>query len=304
MLRILPAPLVAVIALTCIVINTLFWCIPLFALTPIKFIPIPSLRLRISLTLARLAENWISVNNFLFRLAGPARWEVTGLDGLSPDKWYLIISNHLSDVDIPVLQRTFNRRIPFSRVFTKQELIWFPVLGPAWWALDYPFMKRYSAEYLKRHPEKRGHDLETTRRACEKFRHLPTSILNYVEGTRFSPQKHAEQSSPYRHLLRPKAGGIAYVLASMGEMFTSILDVTIIYPDGPVSLWDLLCGRVNHVIVDARQRPVPVEFLDGDYSGDPVFREQFQQWLHELWLEKDELIERRRTEAPRAAVLV
>lgn len=304
MLRFLPPALVGVIAVTCVAVNTFFWCIPLFALTLFKLLPIPSLRLRISLILARIAENWISVNNFLFRLAGPSRWEVSGLDGLSPDKWYLIISNHVSDVDIPVIQRTFNRRIPFSRVFIKQELIWFPVLGQAWWALDYPFMQRYSSEYLKRHPEKRGQDLETTRRACEKFRHLPTSILNYVEGTRFSPQKHAEQASPYRHLLRPRAGGIAYVLASMGEMFTSILDVTIVYPDGPVSLWDLLRGQVNHVIVDVRQRPVPDELLHGDYSNDPVFREKFQQWLHEIWLEKDGLIEQLRTEAPQAAVLV
>jgi 1-acyl-sn-glycerol-3-phosphate acyltransferase len=304
MLRILPAPLAGAITLTCVVINTLFWCVPLFALALVKLLPIPTLRLRISLILARIAENWISVNNFLFHLAGPSRWEVTGLEGLRPDKWYLIISNHLSDVDIPVIQRTFNRRIPFSRVFTKQELFWFPILGQAWWALDYPFMKRYSNDYLKRRPEKRGHDLETTRRACEKFRHLPTSILNYVEGTRFSAQKHAEQSSPYRHLLRPRAGGIAYVLASMGEMFTSILDVTIIYPDGPVSLWDLLRGQVGHVIVDVRQRPVPVELLDGDYSGDPAFRERFQQWLHEVWLEKDELVERQRTEATQVAAPV
>jgi 1-acyl-sn-glycerol-3-phosphate acyltransferase len=41
-----------------------------------------------------------------------------------------------------VLQRIFHGRIPFLKFFLKQELIWVPVIGLAWWALDFPFMKR------------------------------------------------------------------------------------------------------------------------------------------------------------------
>lgn len=299
MLHFLPAPVIGVIMLICVIANTLFWAVPIFTLTFVKLLtPSADARLRMSKTLATFPEHWISVNNFLLRLAGPCHWEVTGLEGLSPQKWYLIISNHISDADIPVVQRVFNRRVPFSRVFTKQVLIWVPLLGQAWWALDYPFMKRYSPAYLERHPEKRGQDLETTRKACEKFRKLPVSIVNYVEGTRWTPEKYAAQAPPYQNLLRPRAGGIALVMASMGEMFTSILDVTIVYPDGHLSIWDLACGRLRHVIVDVRQRPVPPELLGGDYTNDPVFREQFQAWLHEIWCEKDALITRIKQGSP------
>src|SRR5579863_10046354 len=101
------------------------------------------------------------------------RWVVDGLQGLNRGGWYLVLSNHQSWVDIPVLQRTFNRRIPFLKFFLKQQLKWVPVLGLAWWALDFPFMQRYSKETLEQHPELRGKDKEATRIACERFRDLP-----------------------------------------------------------------------------------------------------------------------------------
>ncbi len=65
-----------------------------------------------------------------------------GVDSLHQRGWYLVSSNHQSWVDILVLQRIFHGRIPFLKFFLKQELIWVPVIGLAWWALDFPFMKR------------------------------------------------------------------------------------------------------------------------------------------------------------------
>ena len=295
MLRFLPAPIIGAIGLLGLVLNTIFWCIPLFAVTLIKLVtaPVPGARARLNHVSTAIAERWIGVNNSLFALSRPIEWQITGLEGLRRDQWYLISSNHLSGVDIPILQQLFTDRIPFIRFFIKQELIWVPLLGQAWWALDFPFMKRYSREYLEKHPEKRGQDLEATRRACAKFKTAPTAMLNFAEGTRFTPAKHAAQDSPYTHLLRPKAGGLAFALAAMGEMFGCILDVTIIYPDGPVSLWDLLCGRLRRVSVDVRKRDVPADFLAGDYMNDPVFRARFQQWVQMMWEEKDLLIEQR-----------
>jgi 1-acyl-sn-glycerol-3-phosphate acyltransferase len=236
---------------------------------------------------------WVGANSSMLDLVHRIEWRVTGLDGLDPQGWYLIGCNHQSLVDIPVLQKVFYRRIPFVKFFLKQELIWVPVLGFAWWALDFPFMKRYSREEIARRPELRGKDLETTRRACERFRHVPTSILNFLEGTRRTPGKHAGQQSPYTHLLRPKAGGIAFVIGAMGEMFNALLDVTIVYPDGyDLSFWDLLSGKVRRIVVHVEQRPIPAELLGGDYTDDPAFRDQFQAWVQVLWQEKDALIER------------
>jgi 1-acyl-sn-glycerol-3-phosphate acyltransferase len=293
MLRLLPAPIHGAIGLIAFTLNTLFWALPLFVVTLVKLLlPIPPLRRRLSVVLTRLGEGWIAVDSWMMAVSQRAPWRVTGLEGLRPDASYLICCNHNSWVDIPVLQRVFYRRIPFIRFFLKQELIWVPVLGPAWWALDFPFMKRYSPEYLAQHPEKRGVDVITTRKACEKFRHAPTSILNFLEGTRFRPEKHQEQGSPYVHLLRPKAGGMANAISAMGEQFAAILDVTIVYPDGPVELWGLLSGQLGRVVVHVEQRPIPPEWLGADYAADSAFRATFKAWVEQIWAEKDALIER------------
>lgn len=293
MLRWLPPPVHGVIGLIAFSLNTVFWSLPLFVVALFKLaLPAPALRRRLSLVLVRLAEGWVAVDSWMMEAIQWAPWRVTGLEGLRPDGYYLVCCNHQSWVDIPVLQRVFYRRIPFLRFFLKQELIRVPVLGLAWWALDFPFMKRYSPQYLLRHPEKRGVDLATTRAAVEKFRFTPTAILNFLEGTRFTAAKHQEQDSPYAHLLRPKAGGLASAVGAMGDMFDAILDVTIIYPDGPVELWGLLSGQLGRVVVDVKQRPIPPEWLGADYSGDPAFRSAFKAWVQATWAEKDALIGR------------
>ena len=163
-------------------------------------------------------------------------------------------------------------------------------MGLAWWALDFPFMRRYSREFLQKHPEMRGKDLETTRKACEKFALVPTSVMNFPEGTRFTRAKHDRQQSPYRFLLLPRAGGVALALDTMGERFRSFIDVTIVYPDGAPGFWDFLCGRVRRITVRMRDLPIPQQFIGADYENNPASREAVQQWLGQLWLEKDALI--------------
>ena len=153
-------------------------------------------------------------------------------------------------------------------------------------------MKRYSKKFLDAHPEKRGTDLETTKKMCERYRHTPVTILNFIEGTRFTPQKHSRQHSPYRRLLRPKAGGFAFALNAMDGKIKRMLDVTIVYPDGPHTFWDFLCGRVSHIIVRVKEQIIPDRFLHGNYMSDAVFREDFQMWVGDLWHAKDELIEK------------
>jgi 1-acyl-sn-glycerol-3-phosphate acyltransferase len=263
-------------------------------------IPRPAWREFHSRLLIRLAEAWIDGNNAILRQTQRIEWDVQGLEGLHRDDWYLVSSNHQSWVDIVVLQRVFNRRIPFLKFFIKQPLIWVPLLGGAWWALDFPFMKRHSAAYLVRHPEARNADWTTTRRRCERFQSTPTTILNFLEGTRFRPDKHARQRSPYQHLLRPKSGGLASVLEAMPERLHTLLDVTIVYPDGRSTFLDLFWGRIRRVIVRVRQLPVPAELRGGDYRHDPAFRSATKAWVQQIWAEKDALIGRLLHPAPRA----
>ena len=241
-----------------------------------------------------IGENWISVNTFLMRFAGSVVAQSHGMEGLRRDGWYLVIANHQTWVDIFILQTAFNRRIPFLKFFIKQELIWFPLLGIAWWAMDMPFMKRYSPSYLTKNPHMKGKDLETTRRACEKFRDTPTSVLNFIEGTRFSEEKRVVRKSPYNNLLQPRAGGLAIALSSMGEVFTSIVDVTLVYPDHATTFWEMCCGRDVRVIVKVRERELHEWLVAGSYENDREFRKQMHSWLSEIWLEKDEIIAKTR----------
>ncbi|MFC5435696.1 acyltransferase [Rhodanobacter umsongensis] len=288
MLAKLPGLIRIPLALLLLTINIVLHVVLLFAFTLLKLIvPIRAVRRVCSRVLVAIAESWIGVNNRLFDGFTRIRWQVDGLAGLRRDGNYLVLCNHQSWVDIPVLQKVFNRRIPFLRFFLKQQLIWVPLLGPAWWALDFPFMKRYSRETLLRHPELQGKDREATRLACEKFRHMPVSVMNFAEGTRFTQAKHDAQSSPYRYLLRPKAGGLAFVLDAMGDALHAILDVTIVYPQGPCTMMDLIAGHVHDIRVHVRELPIEAG-LTGSYDEDAAFRGRVKLWLNALWREKDD----------------
>lgn len=289
----LPPWLQTPLALLLIAANTLAHTLPLFAVALLKaLLPLPAWRRGCSATLAWIAESWIAVNSALIGVMTPTRFHIKGIDGLRRSGSYLVLSNHQSWVDIPVLQKMFNRRIPFMRFFLKKQLIWVPVLGLAWWALDFPFMQRLDRETLKKHPELRGSDVEATRRACTKYRGMPVTVMNFVEGTRFTPGKHAGRASPFAHLLRPKAGGVAFVLDAMGDALQAILDVTVVYPGGRPTMMDLLAGRIREVRVQVRERSIPADLQHGNYENDGAFRARFQQWVNALWLEKDALIAR------------
>jgi 1-acyl-sn-glycerol-3-phosphate acyltransferase len=277
-----------VLTFAVLTINTVFWFVPLFLLAVIKLlVPVAAARTVITRWLMALAENWIAVNALTLSGSGSRDWQASGIEELHPRGWYLVVANHQTWVDIVVLQIAFNRRIPLLKFFIKQELIWFPILGIGFWALDMPFMKRYSPSYLARNPEKKGNDLEATRKACEKFRHTPTSVINFVEGTRFSEEKKAARNSPYQHLLLPRAGGIAIAISSMGEVFDAIVDITLVYPGEPPEFWDMVCGERVAVTVDVRVRPIDAALLAGDYENNREFRRDVHRWLTGLWQDKD-----------------
>ena len=292
MLNFFPPLLLGLMATVLLALNALFWVPVLLFFALLKLIvPLQTVRLLIDPILLRIAEAWIAGNSGWMGLTQRTRWDVQGIEGLSDRSWYLVNCNHQSWADILVLQHLFNRRIPLLKFFLKQQLIWVPVMGLAWWALDFPFMRRHSEEFLKKHPEMRGKDQATTRQACEKFALIPTSVMNFLEGTRFTPAKHLRQQSPYDHLLRPKAGGVALALNAMGDKFQAILDVTIVYPDGAPDFWQFLSGKLKHIIVRVRALPVPQHLVQADYAGDPFVREAYQQWVQQVWREKDAQIE-------------
>jgi len=237
-----------------------------------------------------IATTWIKNNNFLFSKILRIKIHVTGEKDLPAKEWYMVISNHQSWSDIVVLQMVLNGKIPLLKFFLKQELIRVPLLGIAWWALDFPFMKRFSSEFLKQHPSMKGKDIEITRKACKKFKYTPVSIMSFVEGTRFTDLKHKQQSSPYKNLLKPRAGGTGFVFSAMGEQLHCILDVTIKYPERDLDFWNFLCGRVHRVSMHIEKLPMRKELI-GDYDSDMNYQKFFCGWLNDLWGKKDKFID-------------
>jgi len=233
-----------------------------------------------------MASSWVVMNTLNQKLFTKFEIQVTGLEALNKKDWYLVLANHQSWVDILVLQRTLHGHIPFLKFFLKKELIYVPILGLAWWALDFPFMKRYSQSFLRKNPHLKGKDLETTRKACAKFKQTPVSVMSFIEGTRYTQEKHNKQNSPFKHLLKPKAGGIAFVLDAMGEHLNTIVDVTIYYPDGIPTFVDFLLGRVKKVQVEVHTTDITKE-ITGDYFNDRSYKIYFQKWLTQFWHDKD-----------------
>ncbi|MCC5878402.1 MAG: acyltransferase [Idiomarina sp.] len=293
MLKFLPAPLR-------ILFNFLwgcFWTTIIAALIIIlglfKVIPIRPWQRFISAIANALFRGWGYAVSAMFSLTQDTIWQVEGGIELKRDRWYMIMSNHLSWVDILVLMKLASKDMPMPRFFLKQQLFWIPFIGLGCWVLDMPFMKRYSRQQIARKPHLQGKDIETTRKSCEKFKDIPTTVINFCEGTRFTEKKKAQKNSPFKHLLAPKAGGTAFTLQAMKGNFDAILDITIVYPDRnpnkPLVL-DFLAGRLRHIHLHIDALPVPDDLV-GDYFNDPEFKAHFQQWLNQRWELKDKRID-------------
>lgn len=272
---------------------TLVLIVPMLLTALVKLaVPVERVRSACRRIVVWIAQRWLDLLVGLFRVLIDTRFEITGDAGADRRHSYVMICNHQSWADVPVLLYVFHGRVPFWRFFLKRGLIWMPVLGLAFWALEYPFVRFPSRETLQRHPERRGENLRTARRALAHLHGRATTVVNFPEGAIFSRDRQMNQRARYRHLLRPRAGGTALMLAALGDRLDALLDVTLHFPDGPPSLWAFIANRVPRVRLHVRRVEVPPEMTRGDYENDPSFRHRFQDWLNGLWREKDERLTR------------
>ncbi len=280
-----------IISINTIVLTTLL-CIMAIG----KFLaPTAAFRNRMQRILAGLAELWISINNTVLSWYRNPQWDIEIPEGLNRNGCYLVSSNHQSWVDVMVLQRAFNRHLPFFRFFIKSQLFWIPFLGIAWWALDMPFMRRHSREQVALKPSLKGRDLENARKACEKFRTIPVAMTNFPEGTRFTAEKRDKRKSPYHNLLQPRIGGLGQVLFALADELDALIDVTIIYPQTTTTnlsptFWQFLTGGITEIIVKAKRVEIPKELLGRNFRTDRDFRSELEAWVDQLWRDKDQLI--------------
>ena len=291
MYRHFPAKITAILILFLLILNTLFCALQLFPLALIKFIiPFEWWRKIIGKIVVKAANNWVFINSYVILQVFPIEWNIQGTEELKKNDWHLVISNHQSWVDIIIIQKILYGKIPYIKFFLKKELIWVPVLGLAWWALDFPFMKRYTKEEIERKPSLKGRDIEITRKACEKFKTDYVTIMTFPEGTRFTDKKHNTQKSPYKHLLKPKAGGLSFTISAMGDKIHKLINMTIVYPEGVGTMWDFLCGKIRKIDVFIETMLIPGKFMNINLE-DKKFQLEFNEWLNDLWKKKDIMIE-------------
>ena len=277
-----------------VVINTLFWCFFLLTVAIFKLlIPLESWKRLCTKLIINIGECWIYCNGLWINTLHRPNWNVEGFEALDSSNWYLAVANHQSWADIFILQGITNRKIPMLKFFMKNVLIWVPVIGLAWWALDMPFLKRYTKEEIQKNPELRGKDIQAMEKSFERYSRYPVSIFSFAEGTRFTKKKKIDQSSQFEHLLNPKTGGIGLTLTTM-PYIKLLLDFSIHYEDDRRSFWDFLCGRLSDVNVKARVIDIPQNLLGKSYEDDPVFREELKNWMNGIWSEKDRYLEERR----------
>ncbi len=291
MLQFLPQFLVGIIAiilylLNCIIIPIL--CISAGILRLI--IPIPWWQQKMDWLIHHVfIANWIRINRFIMWLTIKTKFEIHGQGKTSSRGQYLLVCNHQSWTDIVILYKIFGNKIPSFMFFMKKQLIWsLPILGATCWFAGFPFMERHNAAYIKKHPEKKGQDIETTKRLCQRFNNLPVTITNFLEGTRFTIDKKQRQQSPYQNLLKPKVSSFAFILSAMENSLHDIINVTLIYPEGKSKVWNFVCGKMKKIVVVYEVIPITSE-LRGDYY-DREHRAKLQQWLNQIWQEKDQLM--------------
>src|SRR5699024_2123277 len=263
-----------VAALTGVVIATFIGFIPLLPAALIKLLvpwrPVKRLMTRVVLWIAR---HWLlAINASMFGCSGVRIHYDQQLPD-NPDGRYVLVSNHQSWTDVVLLCHLILPQLPFPRFFIKSQLRWLPIIGLACWALDFPFMKRYSREAIRNNPKLRTKDLDTVRRACETFREWPVTLINYAEGTRSTAAKRAAAKSPYTTMLPPKAGGTAFAVRAMDDMLDGVLDMTVAYVNTPQPrFWDFVCGRIPDIQVRLRQLPLPAAIQRNELRGDAAYR--------------------------------
>lgn len=269
-------------------LNTVVATVLVFILAVIKFLT-PKGRARNAVTrwLSLVGENWVSFNSLMIRMIGTVKWDIQIDEGIRHNGRYLVFCNHQSWVDILVLQHILNRRAPFMRFLLKQELIWVPLLGFCWWALDMAFLRRYSKQEMLKNPSLRNKDLEIAARACEKLKHIPVSMMSFPEGTRFTAVKNKQQKSPYPHLLRPRYGGTGQILYSFDQALDHLIDVTICYPDGVPGLWEYVSGQVWNIVVKVKLRTIPDAVRGKDFREDAAAKAALRTWMQDIWAEKN-----------------
>lgn len=275
------------------ILSTAFWGLMTLVVFLLHLlIPFKKGRIAVNLSILQSIPGlFMTTNALIMKISTRGKVDISGTDTLSKKHWYAMICNHQSWIDILVLGCVFNKKIPPVKFFMKKELLWqLPIAGLACYALGYPFMSRHTHAQIRKNPKLKGKDIATAKKACERLKLYPTTLNNFLEGTRFTPEKKARQNSPFKHLLKPRAGGVAVVMNELNDVLSGVVNVVICYKPKKPSFWDFACGNFEKIVVRHELLPITPDLI-GDYNNDRDFRTHLQQWLNEIWERNDNTID-------------
>ena len=277
------------------IFNAVFWAFLFYPVLILKLLTFNRFNKLSQKIFNWIGNQWNAGNSLIARVIHGIEFDVHGLDNpeISPDKSYLIICNHQAYTDIFVLGFVLNRRVPFVKYFLKQKFIWYlPFIGICLWGLDFPFVKGYSREQLRKRPELAGEDLKRVLKVCEKYKSYPTALLNFVEGHRRNSKRTPEmEKSPYKNLLKPNGVGLAIARNILQDVLTGVLDITIVYQGDRSSFKDLFSGKIRNAKVVIEFIPISEVPLE-DNPNPKALPKKMQRWLKKRWEIKDQILTR------------
>ena len=195
----------------------------------------------------------------------------------------LLVANHQQMPDIPAVMKLAKTkgRLGDLKFFVKKQLKWAPGVGWGMQFLDCPFIDRDWAS-----------DQEQIQNTFASLADnlVPMWLVSFVEGTR-ATRKKLEASREFarsrglaetNHVQVPRSKGFTASIVGLRSHITAVYDLTIGYEEGVPSLWQYIKGLVKRVHVHVRR--FPIEEL-------PETEEGLRDWLLELFVEKDRLLE-------------
>ncbi len=292
MLSFLPSPLLLIINLTVVSINSIIVATPIMLLAIVRLLlPFSFVQKTVDFFNLYLFKLWVAVNAVLFPLTNKLKIDREGIEIDDIKGSCLIFSNHLSWADIIMICHIYRGKIPVTKFFLKQSLIFIPFIGLACLGLGMPFLRRYSKAELLKNPKLATKDIETTKKACRSLVHTRSTLVNFCEGTRYTKDKALKAKSRYKHLMPPKAASIAVALGEIGYDLDCVYNTTLYYPENEGHAFiDLLKGRLTRVYVHIEKLKVD-ETLVGDYINDKKFKFDFSNALKQIWQEKDDRLD-------------
>jgi 1-acyl-sn-glycerol-3-phosphate acyltransferase len=206
-------------------------------------------------------------------------------DAIPVEENAVVFANHqqMSDIFIIMIFSIPMRRLGDLKWFVKDVLKYIPGVGWGMLFLDCIFVKR---------------NWEADRNLIEsmfsKFKRdkIPVWLISFVEGTRIkdakvtrSQQYARENGLPVlERVLIPRTKGFVATVQGLSEYVPAVYDITIGYPQGMASLWQIAKGTASEFHVHVKRFPIEALPRPQDNLG-------LASWLIQRFVEKDRLLD-------------